>query len=148
MDIIFSASDIRGSLGNTLTVERAWTVGKAFAEWLTDEGSVVVVRTESANDSIARGAVEGLLLQGRDVIDAGVGEEQTVIGVIYDQKLVGGIFIDHEAIQNLETITLFDARGATITDSNGLSTIGELVNSGNFLPAATKGSLVPVTKSE
>jgi phosphomannomutase len=38
----FSAYDIRGRIEESLTVEYTWTVGKAFADWLPEQGSVVV----------------------------------------------------------------------------------------------------------
>lgn len=142
MGTIFSAYDIRGRLGENISVEYAWTVGKAFAEWLTDDGMIVVGTTGGTNQNLVRGFVEGLLLQGRDVIGAGNGGEVAIRDTITAKKAAGAAMISHDEVQNIEIIALYDAKGAPIRAENGLLGIGQLVESGNFLPAATKGTIL------
>jgi phosphomannomutase len=141
MGTIFSAYDIRGRVDETLTVEYVWTVGKAFAEWLPQDGNVVLVKGQSVNQATTHAFVEGVLLQGRNVIDCGTGGEQAVVGGIDDNQAAGGVLVNHDDLQNIEIITLFDENGSTVTAEVGLTAIGELVESGNFLPAAQKGIL-------
>jgi hypothetical protein len=143
MGTIFSTDDIRGRAGESLTTEYVWNVGKGLAEWLPEDGNVVVVRSPLADDMTAHALIEGLLLQGRDVIDAGEGDLQTVVGAIGDNKLAGGALVAHDQLDNLEIITLFDARGVVVTSDTGLAEIGQMVESANFVPAATKGSPKP-----
>lgn len=142
MGTVFSAYDIRGRVGENISVEYVWTVGKAFAEWLPDEGSVVVATGSQADQSIAHAFIEGVLLQGRDVLHVGEGGEQAVNGGIADNKAAGGVLISHDGIQSIEVIALYDAQGSVVSAEGGLLAIGELVDAGNFLPAATKGNLV------
>jgi phosphomannomutase len=139
MSTIFSAYDIRGRAGETLTVEYAWTAGKALAEWLPEDG-VVVVAKSGTDESIAHALIEGVLLQGRNVAVVS-GDQQAVIDAINANQAAGGVLISHDGAQGLEVITLFDASGATITAESGLVTIAELIDAGNFLPAAEKGEL-------
>lgn len=141
MGTTFSAYDIRGNAHDTLTVEYAWTVGKAFSEWLPDQGDVVVYKAQNANGDIAHGLVEGLILQGRTVVDGGYGDHDTVVTTVQDLRAVGGVFISHDEAQNIEIITLFSSDGVAIDQSKGLMDIQELVDSGNFLPAAEKGHI-------
>lgn len=140
MSTIFSAYDIRGRAGETLTVEYAWTVGKAVAEWLTEAGPVVIAKADNASEEICHALTEGVLLQGRNALGA-AGDQQAVIDAITGNQAAGGIFISHEDVQGLEVITLFDASGATVTGDSGLATIAELIDAGNFLPADKKGEL-------
>lgn len=139
MGTVFSAYDIRGNANDTLTVEYAWTVGKAFSEWLPEQGDVVVFKSQNAHGDIAHGFVEGLLLQGRSVIDGGYGDQSAVIGAIQDRQAVGGVLVSHEDASDVEIIALFGGDGSTIDQSKGLTDIQQLVDSGNFLPAAEKG---------
>jgi len=142
MGITFSTNDIRGRADDTLTTEHAWNVGKAAAEWLPEQGDIVVVHSADANESTVRALTEGLLLQGRNVIDAGQGDQQAVVVAIGDKQAAGGVLITHDQLQNIEIITLFDAQAATVTAETGLAEIDQLVDAGNFMPAAEKGSIV------
>ena len=141
MSTTFSAYDIRGRVGETLSTEQAWNVGKAFAEWLPDEGPIVIAKSPAAHPDIFRGFVEGLLLQGRNVIDAGVGGQETVVDTVTTSNTAGAALISHDDAQNIEVMTLFDTDGATITAETGLADIQQLVEAGNFVPAAVKGTL-------
>lgn len=141
MGTVFSAYDIRGNANDTLTVEYAWTVGKAFSEWLPEQGDVVVFKSQNANGDIAHGFVEGLLLQGRSVIDGGYGDQNAVITAIHDHQSVGGVLISHGDAESIEVIALFGGDGSTIDQSKGLADIQQLVDSGNFLPAPEKGHI-------
>ncbi len=141
MGNIFSSTDIRGHVGETFTTEYVWNVGKALAEWLPEEGVIVIVKAESANASTVHALVEGLLLQGRTVIDGGNGDKQSVMAAISDQQAAGGAYVDYNQVQNLAVITLFDAQGVIVTDASGLTEIGQLVDAANFVPAPDKGEL-------
>jgi len=141
MGTLFSAYDIRGKLGENISKEYAWHVGQAFAEWLPDTGSIVVATSAAANESIAHAFIEGALLQGRDVIHVSGGSEQVIPDEIASSSATGGVLISHDDIQGMEIIALYDIHGTAIGAESGLSYIGELVEAGNFLPAATKGTL-------
>lgn len=143
MGTVFSAYDIRGRLGENFSKEYVWTLGKAFVEWLPEEGQSIIVATSSqADETVVHAFIEGALLQGRDVIYLGEGGEQTVNGGITDHKAAGGALISHDGTQNIEVIALYDAQGVPVTAENGLTELAELADSANFLPADNKGKLV------
>lgn len=141
MGTVFSTGDIRGRVDETLTTDYVWNVGKAVADWLQDEGSIIIAKNASANEQTVHALIEGLLLQGRDVVDSGVGEEQLVASSVIDNKAAGGVYVAHDDLQNIEIISLFNGQGVRITAENGLFNLSELVDAGNFVPAAEKGTL-------
>ncbi len=141
MGTIFSMSDIRGRADDSLTTEYVWNIGKALADWLPEQGYIVIVKGEAANESTVHAFVEGVLLQGRNVVDAGLGDQQTLVAQIGDRQAAGGVLFTHDALQDSEVIAFTDARGASITTDSGLTELGQLAEAGNFEPAATKGQV-------
>ena len=141
MGSIFSVYDIRGRAADSLSTEYVWNVGKAFAEWLPEDGAIALVKHPDADQTTTHAFVEGVLLQGRNVLDAGTGDQQGVIALLRDGQAVGGAIITHDSLQNIEVITLLNAQGMGITAESGLTEIAELVEAGNFVPAAQKGEV-------
>ncbi len=139
MSNIFSSTDIRGRLDDSLTPEYAWNVGKALSDWLPEEGAIVVVGSQTSEHKIVHALVEGILLQGRAVIDGGLGDEHMLNQLIVDYKPAGSAFVGHDTLQSLEFLQLYQENGMAITSDTGLSEIAELVNAGNFVPAPIKG---------
>lgn len=144
MSNMFSGFDIRGRFGETLTVEYAWNVGKALADWLPQEGRVVIVSSASAKPEVIKAIIEGLRLQGRNVIDGGQGDRQTMIQISTASDTAGGVLIGHDDLENLETIELYQENATPITSDTGLTQIASLVDAGNFVPAAVKGELTSI----
>lgn len=135
-------SDIRGNAADSLTTEYVWNIGKAVAEWLPEQGDIVVVKGDGAHEATVHAFVEGALLQGRNIVDAGEGDQQMLIEQISNRQAAGGALISHEALQGVEIIAFTDARGMPITADNGLSELGQFAEAGNFEPAAAKGQIV------
>lgn len=142
MGTIFSDSDIRVHVGDAGSIEHIWNVGKAFAEWLPEEGSFVIVKSQAADKSTVSAFTEGLLLQGRTVIDAGEGGLEVVHAALGENKAAGAAMLDYSSAQDIASISLYDSRGMAISLQTGLSEINELVDAGNFLPSAKKGIVV------
>ena len=140
MGSIFSAYDIRGRIGETLTVEYAWTAGKAFSDWLTNEGPVVIVTTKDASNEIKHALIEGVLLLGRDVVDYGE-RDQLVPADVTENKAAGAVVISHDGVQNLEILTFYNVHGVAVTADSGLTEISGLIDADNFLPAVKKGTV-------
>lgn len=148
MSSMFSGFDIRGRYGETLTIEYVWNVGKALADWLPQDGHIVVVHSSSAKPEIIKAVIEGLRLQGRAVIDGGEGDKAALVHVAGDAQAAGGILVGHDQLENLETIELYQETMAPITTDTGLSEIAALIEAGNFVPAATKGDLTSATQQQ
>src|SRR6266567_2277445 len=91
---IFKAYDVRGKVGTELTVDLSWNIGRALAEWLPEEGSVVVgrdMRPDSAE--LANAITEGLRLQGRTVWDIGQVTSDMMYFAIGKYNLAGGAMV-------------------------------------------------------
>lgn len=141
---MFSGFDIRGRFGDTLTVEYVWNVGKALADWLPEDGTVIVVSSPTANAGVVKAVIEGVRLQGRNVIDGGQGDKATLVHVAGSTQSAGAVLIGHDDLENLETIELFQEDITPITSDTGLSQIAALVEAGNFVPAAVKGDVTSI----
>lgn len=138
---LISECDIRGTEASGLTVECAWNVGKALADWLPTAGSVVVVY-DPAQKHMADAVVEGLRLQGRSVIDGGNGDSEAAKARIKTGGLSGAAVIGYDDAAKMTTIELFGENAERIESGSGLHEIRQLVEAGNFVPAAVKGELV------
>lgn len=142
-DELISTYDIRGTEATGLTVECAWNVGKALAEWLPTSGRVLVAGRVD-HQTLIDAATEGLRLQGRDVTLGGeLGKEQ-IADLVTSQQLSGAVLIGHDALTDEHTIELYQHEGRLVTSETGLQSIRELIDAGNFVPAAVKGELTSI----
>lgn len=132
--------DIRGTNETGLTVECAWNVGKAVADWLPLAGGVVVMYAPSQGN-IAEAVIEGLRLQGRAVIDAGHGDKEAARSYIKTAKLPGAVVVGFDMLERVITIELYQHEAKLINGQSGLNDIRALVEAGNFVPAVVKGEL-------
>lgn len=142
-DNLMSGYDIRGTSETELTKEYAWNVGKALADWLPTAGSVVVVYGGDQGE-LAHAVREGVLLQGRDVVDGGPGTKDVVMSYISARGLSGGVVVGYDPLENQPTIELYQHEAKLIESETGLREIVALVEAGNFVPAAVKGELTAV----
>ncbi len=140
-DEVFTAYDIRGKIQQGVSLEVAWNIGKALADWLGTYGTIAIVRGESADESLVGAVTEGLRLQGRDVADCGSGGKAQLTQTITAMRLSGGVYIATDAAQDVCVIELYNEKSQLITAENGLNEIAELVGAGNFVPAVEKGVL-------
>lgn len=137
---LISTYDIRGTEASGLTVECAWNVGKAVADWLPTEGAVLVSGIAS-EAKLIDAAIEGLRLQGRAVIHAMPLSKEQVMERITADRLSGAILIGYDELADMKTIEIYQHEGRLITSETGLTSLHDLVQAGNFVPAATKGEL-------
>lgn len=135
-----SAYDIRGTKETGLTVECAWNVGKALADWLPTDGSVAVVSIPR-QENLARAVIEGLRLQGRDAIDARNSNKDFLLSYIITGGLSGAVMVGFDELEKVSTIELYDDQAKLIDSESGLKEIRQLVEAGNFVPAVLKGRL-------
>lgn len=140
---LISAFDIRGTEETGLDVECAWNVGKALADWLPNDGSVVVVSLPTTKHW-ADAVIEGLRLQGRHVVNGGTGDSQAAVSHVKTSGLAGAAVIGYDELEKVTTISLYQEDGRLIDGETGLKEIRELVEAGNFVPAVTKGELTAI----
>lgn len=135
--------DIRGTGETGLTIEVAWNIGKAVADWLPTAGDVIVLYVPKAQ-ATAYAIVEGLRLQGRNTVDGGVGDKDAAIAHIKTSGLSGAVVIGIEESTGVAIIQVFKEDGTVVSFESGLNEIKELVEAGNFVPAAVKGELTAI----
>ena len=133
---------IQGTAESGLDVETAWNVGKALADWLQTAGNVVVVYDPS-QQQLATAIMEGIRLQGRNVVDGGVGGSELAVRHINALGLSGAVTVGFNQETQVISIEIFKEDGMRI-EGDGLSEIHALVEAGNFVPAAVKGELTAI----
>jgi len=141
---LISAYDIRGTKQTGLTVECAWNVGKALADWLPT-GDGVAVSYLPAQEKVANAVIEGLRLQGRNVVKVKGGDKDFVSSYITTGGLSGAAMVGFDELEKVITIELYQEDAKLIDSETGLQDIRQLVGAGNFVPAALKGELTVVT---
>lgn len=124
-------------------MEYAWNVGKAVADWLPTAGSVIVLYVPTGQQT-AHAVIEGLRLQGRNVVDGGVGDKDAAVAHIKTSGLSGAVVIGVEESTGVTSIQIYNEDGNLIDRQSGLQEVGELVGAGNFVPAAVKGELTAI----
>lgn len=94
---IFRQYDIRGVVGDDLTIEAAEGIGRAYAALLDERGlagPVAVGRdNRPSGDPLRDALVSGLTTRGRDVIDIGVGPTPLLYWALHHLTVAGGIQI-------------------------------------------------------
>ncbi len=93
LDRIFRAYDIRGLVPEELNAEIARDIARAFADMLP-EGTVAVgrdMRTDS--EQLATAFIEGLIQQGREVLDVGMITSDMISFAVGQYDLAGGAMI-------------------------------------------------------
>ncbi len=130
---IFKAYDIRGKVGSELTPRVVQKIGRAFADWLPNEGAVAVGRDMRPDSKeLADAIIEGLSVQGRDVVDIGEVTSDMIYFATGKLGLAGGVmvtashnpgayngikFCREEAKPVGEETGLFEIRDKVIADS-------------------------------
>lgn len=94
LDNIFLAYDVRGKVGVDLTSDVARDVGRSLADWLPNSGAVAVgrdMRPDSAE--LAQALIDGLMSQGRDVIDISEVTSDMIYFAVGSLGLAGGAMV-------------------------------------------------------
>ncbi len=94
LDNIFLAYDVRGKVGTELNPKTVGSIGRAFADWLPNDGAVAVghdMRPDSKD--LAEALISGLLTQGRDVVDIGQVTSDMIYFAVGSLGLAGGAMI-------------------------------------------------------
>lgn len=91
---IFKAYDVRGKVGSELNAEVVEKIGRAFADWLPENGPVAVGRDmRPDSQELAEAIIKGLTAQGRDVWDLGEITSDMIYFAVGANSLAGGVMI-------------------------------------------------------
>lgn len=135
----FKAYDIRGKLGEDLTPETVYLIGRAYARWLAPEAVVVGgdIRTSSA--TLKSALASGLRDEGVDVLDIGLcGTEEIYFATDYFQ-VGGGIMVtaSHNPI-DYNGMKLVREGARPISADTGLLDIQEIAENTIFQAADSR----------
>lgn len=135
---IFKAYDVRGKVGTELTAEVANNIGKAFADWLPNEGVVAVgrdMRPDSAE--LANALIAGLQEQGREVMDIGEVTSDMIYFAVGKFELAGGAMITASHNPGIYNGIKFCADQAkAVGYESGLFDIRDAIANNQYKPAA------------
>lgn len=137
---IFKAYDVRGKVGSELNDEICNNIGKAFADWLPQEGIVAVghdMRPDSSQ--LASQLIEGLRAQGRDVWDIGQVTSDMIYFAVGKWDLAGGAVVtaSHNPGE-YNGIKLYRDKVTPVGLDSGLDKIRDAVANQTFKPAAAQ----------
>lgn len=143
MDSIFKAYDVRGKVGSELTAEVVEKIGRALADWLPQDGAVAVgrdMRPDSAE--LAAAVVEGLLKQGREVIDIGEVTSDMIYFAVGHLQIAGGAMVtaSHNPGE-YNGIKICKDGAQPIGEESGLFEIRDLAKASNFREAISRGNV-------
>ena len=141
---IFKAYDIRGKVGTELTSEVTEKVGKAFANWLPEQGAVAVGRDMRPDSKdLAEGIIRGLRAQGRDVWDIGEVTSDMIYFAVGANELAGGAMVtaSHNPGE-YNGIKFCREQAKPIGEESGLFEIRDLAQKNDFTPSQNEGGLV------
>lgn len=144
IDTIFKAYDIRGRVGSELTPKVAQKVGRAFADWLPKAGPVGVGRDMRPDSKeLAESLIEGLRMQGRDVLDIGEVTSDMIYFAVGHNKLAGGAVVtaSHNPGE-YNGIKFCREEARPVGEATGLFEVRDLAKAGKFSAAAKPGKLV------
>jgi phosphomannomutase len=143
IDQIFKAYDIRGKVGSELNPEVLKRVGQALGQWLPNSGKVAVGRDMRPDSKeLASAIIDGLVAQGRDVVDIGEVTSDMIYFAVGGNGLAGGAMITASHNPGEYNGIKFCREGAKpIGEESGLSEIRDLAKANQFVEAEKKGTV-------
>jgi phosphomannomutase len=144
MSSMFKAYDVRGKVGTDLTPEVTEKIGRAYGSWLPQSGTVAVGRDMRPDSGeLARALIEGLLQQGRDVMDIGEVTSDMIYFAVGDNNLAGGVMItaSHNPGE-YNGIKFCREEARPVGEETGLLEVRDLATANDFDAAATPGTLM------
>lgn len=140
---IFKAYDIRGKVGTELTAEIAEAVGRALADWLPKQGAVAVGRDmRPDSEELANAVIEGIVRQGRDVVDIGQVTSDMIYFAVGNLGLAGGAMVTASHNPGADNgIKLCREEAKPLGIETGLADIRDNVLHDDFKPATISGTV-------
>ncbi len=143
LDNIFLAYDVRGKVGTDLTTDVAYKIGRAFATWLPDQGTIAVGRDMRPDSTeLANSLIEGLRAQGRDVLDIGQVTSDMIYFAVGSLRLAGGMMVTASHNPGEYNGIKFCREGAKpVGVDTGLLDVKSLVATNAFVDSEAPGSI-------
>lgn len=140
---IFKAYDVRGKVGTELTVEVAEQIGRAFADWLPEQGSVAVGRDmRPDSEQLSSALIAGLVAQGRNVVNIGEVTSDMIYFAVGQYGHAGGVMVTASHNPGEYNGIKFCADEAKpVGLETGLDKVRDLALAGSFKDAAETGTI-------
>jgi phosphomannomutase len=144
LDEIFKAYDIRGKVGEQLNTEIIYEIGRAFSDWLPENGPVAVgydMRPDSKDFTEA--LIRGIVGQGRDVWNLGMIATDMIYYAVGSNSLAGGAVVtaSHNPGE-YNGIKLCREDAKPIGENSGLFEIKDNVKKKQFTKVAKQGQVI------
>ncbi|QDY70179.1 phosphomannomutase [Qingshengfaniella alkalisoli] len=138
----FKSYDIRGRVGDDLTANIAFGVGRAFAAVIGTGLTVVGRDARTSSAELQAAVIEGLRAGGSDVIDIGLCGTEEVYFATDHFEAVGGLMItgSHNPIDD-NGIKMVRQGARPISRASGLQDIHDMVARGALPVAAKRGDV-------
>lgn len=135
---IFKAYDVRGKVGTELTKDLSRDIGRAFADWLPQEGVVAVGRDMRPDSGeLAEALIEGLRMQGRAVWDLGLITSDMSYFAVGKYNLAGAAMVTASHNPGADNgIKLYRDQVIAVGLDSGLADIRDAALGQTFKPAA------------
>lgn len=129
----FKAYDIRGHLGDELTDNIAYRIGRAFGEYLHPETVALGGDVRPTSESLKKSLAKGLMDTGSNVLDLGMTGTEEVYFAAQSLDVDGAIEVtaSHNPI-DYNGMKLVLRGGVPISGDSGLRDIQKLVEEGTF----------------
>lgn len=144
----FKAYDIRGRLGDELTEDIAYRIGRAYAEVMSARRVVLGHDVRPTSAPLASELARGLMASGAAVYDLGLsGTEETYFATTH-LAADGGICVtaSHNPM-NYNGMKMVKAGSAPIGSADGMAAIKLLAESGKFSPKKAGGKLIDASET-
>ena len=139
---IFSAYDIRGIYGQTLTDDVAYRIGRAAAQYLNVSEIAVGRDMRVSSPQIAAALIRGITDQGTNVVDLGMVTTDALYFAVGKFNYPAGVMItaSHNPAK-YNGMKFCRAQAAPISKDTGLADIRDIAVSGNFSEPTRKGEV-------
>jgi len=138
---MFRAYDIRGIYGKDLTTDFAETIGKAFGTFIGAGKKLAVGRdVRVGSEQLKTAVIKGLVSTGCQVDDLGIVTTPLLYFGIAQRHKDGGIMVtaSHNPAE-WNGLKLCREKGVIVGQGSGMEEIKEMITSGKFTEAPTKG---------
>ena len=128
LDLIFKSYDIRGIYGDSIDQHVAYKIGKAFAEFVTDDTIIVGHDGRVSNFEMLDAFTSGIKSINKEIIYAGLVPTDIVYSLSGLLKKPGAIITASHNPKNYNGLKLCNAGAIPIGENSGLKDIKKLAN--------------------
>ena len=128
LDLIFKSYDIRGIYGDSIDQEIAYKIGKAFAEFVSDDSIIVGHDGRVSNIEMLDAFTSGIKSINKEIIYVGLVPTDTVYSLSGLLKKPGAVITASHNPKNYNGLKLCNAGAIPIGENSGLMDIKKLAD--------------------